>query len=111
MFANVQDRVKGSIYPGPSSLNSICLLAVFFIIGAQSIQVGDFLIKPAFAGTDVSDPFEQLVKIVLTKIFALFQPFILYYKAFDDEFVFTLIIQFNQLDLQKYAALKMPGIC
>ena len=55
------------------------------VSAALSVDIGDFLIEPAFTGTNVSDARQLLFKIVLAEdVIGIFQPFIIHGKAFDD---------------------------
>ena len=59
---------------------------ICIIVGAAlSVNIGDFLVEPAFTGADITDTRQLLFKIVLAKnVVGVFQPFIIHGKAFDD---------------------------
>ena len=62
-------------------------LALGVIVGtALCIHIRYLLIVAALRGTDFADAFQQVVKIVLTKVLTLLQPFIVEHKALDDVF-------------------------
>ena len=48
---------------------------VLVVVGCQCIDVGNFLIEPAFAGPDLPNAFKQFIEVVLAKYrLALLEP-------------------------------------
>lgn len=59
--------------------------AVPVIIGGSCIQVGDFLIKSAFTGTDFLNFTDQVFKIIIIKDFTVDQPFFVQHISLPDK--------------------------
>ena len=50
-----------------------------------SVDIGDLLIEPAFAGANVADAFKHLVEVILTKeILRILQTLVIHGKPLDD---------------------------
>ena len=65
-------------------------LGLGIVIRRQLVDIPDFLIKALFAGPDVPDPLQHLVKIIGTDIDTRLQAFIVHGKALDQILVQTL---------------------
>ena len=59
----------------------------FIISSALGIDVGDFLIKPNFAGAYISNTFRLFLKLIFSKnMIWVFKLLIIHFKALDDVF-------------------------
>jgi len=60
---------------------------VFIIICRENVYIGNLLVKAPLTGPDFPDTLQEFIKIILAEnLIALFEPFIIQNKAFDNEF-------------------------
>src|SRR5690606_16087275 len=64
-------------------LRYLSILAV--INAALLVYVGYFEVKTPFTCPYLPNTFQEFIKVVFAKAFALFKPFIIQYKAFNNE--------------------------
>lgn len=64
-------------------LGYFSILAV--ICAALLIDIGYFKVKTPFICPYLPDTFQEFIKVIFANAFALFEPFIIQYKAFDNK--------------------------
>jgi hypothetical protein len=58
---------------------------VWIIVDAAfCVDISDFLIETAFRGTYFTDAFQELIKVILAKVPAIFEPLVVKHKSLDD---------------------------